>query len=69
MSLCFYDLTDSSWSNCVLSCEGKLVPRATLEILQSVGAFTGTDGMISPLLAVVLGVLQDVTCGGAQVGI
>ena len=33
MSLCFNDLTDASWSHCILGSEGKLVPGATLEVL------------------------------------
>lgn len=60
MSLCFDDLTDASRPHCILGREGELVPGATLEVLQAVGALAGTDGEVPPLLAVVLRVLQDV---------
>lgn len=60
MSLCFNDLTDASWPHCILGCECELVPGATLKILQPIGALTGTDGEVPPLLAVILRVLQNV---------
>lgn len=60
MSLCFNDLTNASWSHCVLGRERELVPGATLEVLQPIGALAGTDGKVTPLLAVILRVLQDV---------
>lgn len=60
MSLCFDDLTDASWPHCILGSEGELVPCAALEVLQPIGALTGTDGKVPPLLTVVLRVLQDV---------
>lgn len=60
MGLCFNDLTNSSWPHCILGSECELVPGATLEVLQSIGALTGTDGKVTPLLAVILRVLQNV---------
>lgn len=68
MGLCFDDLADSSWAHCILGSQSELVPGTTLEVLQPIGALTGTDGKVPPLLAVVLGVLQDVAWrgGGGQ---
>ncbi len=60
MGLCFNDLTDAPWPHCILGCECELVPGATLEALQPIGALTGTDGKVTPLLAVILRVLQNV---------
>lgn len=60
MGLCFNDLTNASWPHCILGCECELVPGATLEVLQPIGALTGTDGKVTPLLAVILRVLQNV---------
>lgn len=60
MGLCFDDLTDASWPHCILRCECELVPGSTLEVLQPIGALTGTDGKVTPLLAVILRVLQNV---------
>lgn len=60
MSLGFNDLTDPSWTHCVLGSQSKLIPGSTFEVLQPIRALTGTDGKVSPLLAVVLRVLQDV---------
>ena len=54
MGLCFNDLTDASGPDCILGGEGELVPGATLEVLQPIGALTGTDGKVTPLLAVIL---------------
>ena len=54
MSLCFDDLTDASGPNCILGSEGELVPGAALEVLQTIGALTGTDGKVPPLLTVIL---------------
>lgn len=61
MGLCLNDLTDSSWAHCILGRQSKLVPGTTFEVLQPIGALAGTDGKVSPLLAVVLRVLQDVS--------
>lgn len=60
MGLGFDDLTDSSWTHCVLRRQSELVPGSTFEVLQPIRALTGTDGKVSPLLAVVFRVLQDV---------
>lgn len=60
MGLCFNDLTNASWPNCILGGECKLVPCATLEVLKSIGALTGTDGKVPPLLTVILRVLKNV---------
>lgn len=54
MGLCFNDLTDASWPHCILGCECELVPGATLQVLQPIGALTGTDGKVAPLLAIIL---------------
>ena len=54
MSLCFNDLADASGAHAVLGRQGKLVPGATLEVLQTVGALARADGIAAPLLAVVL---------------
>lgn len=71
MGLCFNYLTNASWPHCILGCESKLVPGATLEVLQPIWALTGTDGKVPPLLAVILRVLQNVawkrTCGQTNV--
>ena len=53
MSLCFNDLTNPSWPHCILGSECELVPGATLEVLQSIGTLTGTDGEVPPLLTVI----------------
>lgn len=53
MSLCFDDLTDAPWTDGVVSSQGELVPRTTLQGLQSVRALAGADGKFPPLLAVV----------------
>lgn len=60
MGLCFNYLTDAPWPHCILGCERELVPGATLEVLQPIGALTGADGKVTPLLAVILRVLQNV---------
>lgn len=60
MSLCFNYLTDASRPHCILGSEGELVPGATLEVLEPIGALTGTDGKVTPLLTVILRVLQNV---------
>lgn len=71
MGLCFNYLTNASWPHCILGCESKLVPGATLEVLQPIWALTGTDRKVPPLLAVILRVLQNVawkrTCGQTNV--
>lgn len=54
MGLCFNNLTNASWSHCILGSERELVPGAALKVLQSIGALTGTDGEVTPLLAVIL---------------
>ena len=64
MGLCLNDLTDAPWPHCILGSECELVPGSTLEVLQSVGALTGADGKVPPLLAVILRVLQDVAWRG-----
>lgn len=61
MSLCFDDLADASRPHCVLGRQGELVPGAALEILQAVRTLAGADGKATPLLAVVLRILQDVS--------
>lgn len=68
MGLCFDDLADSSWAHCILGSQSELVPGSTLEVLQPIGALTGTDGKVPPLLTVVLGVLQDVAWRGGGRG-
>lgn len=68
MGLCFDDLTDASGPHCILGGEGELVPGATFEVLQTIGAFTGTDGKVTPLLTVVLRILQDVAWIGTREG-
>lgn len=60
MCLCFNDLTNASWPHSVLGSQSEFVPGATLEVLKPVGALTGTDGEVSPLLTVILRVLEDV---------
>lgn len=60
MSLCLNDLTDTSRTHCVLGGEGELIPGTTFEVFQPIGALTGTDGKIPPLLTVIFRVLQDV---------
>lgn len=60
MGLCFNDLTDASWSHSVLGSECEFIPGATFEVLEAIGTLAGTDGEVSPLLAVVLRVLQNV---------
>lgn len=69
MCLSFNDLTDASWPHSILGGERKFIPGATLEVLKPIGALTGTDGKVPPLLAVVLRVLQNVACrrGGEHV--
>lgn len=62
MSLCFDDLADAPRPHCILGRQGELVPGAALEILQAVRTLAGADGKTAPLLAVVLRVLQDVSC-------
>ena len=54
------DLTDAPWPHCILGGEGELVPGAALEGLQAVGPLAGADGVVPPLLTVVLRVLEDV---------
>lgn len=60
MCFCFNDLTDASRTHCILCREGELVPGATFKIFKAIRAFTGTDGKVTPLLAVILRVLQNV---------
>ena len=64
MSLGLDDLTDPPRPHGILGRERELVPGATLEVLKAVRTFAGADGKAAPLLTVVLGVLQDVTCKG-----
>lgn len=61
VGLGFNDLTDAPWPHCILGRQGEFVPGAALEVLQTVRALAGTDRETAPLLAVVFGVLQDVT--------
>lgn len=67
MGLGFDDLTDAPGPHCILGRQSEFVPGAALEILQTVRALAGADGKTTPLLAVVLRVLQDVACGGEAV--
>lgn len=67
MGLSFNYLTDAPWTHCILGCQGKFVPGATLQVLQTVWTLTRADGKTAPLLTVVFWVLQDVTWGGRRV--
>lgn len=60
MSLCFNNLTDAPWPHSILGSEREFVPGATFEVLEPIGTLAWTDGEVSPLLAVVLRVLQNV---------
>lgn len=62
--LCFNDLTDASWPHGILGSECEFIPGATFEVLKAIGTLAGTDGEVSPLLAVVLRVLQNVAFRG-----
>lgn len=63
MGLSFNDLTNAPGSHCILCCQGEFVPSAAFQVLQTIWTLTGADRKTSPLLAVVLWVLQDVTWG------
>lgn len=68
MCLCFNDLTNASWPHSILGSEREFVPGATFEVLEPIGTLTRTDGEVSPLLAVILRVLQDVAFKRTQRG-
>lgn len=57
----FYDFTDTSRSHSILGRKSELIPGTTLQIFQAVRTFTWADWKTSPLLTVILRVLQYVT--------